>query len=110
MTRGRLIFNSLTHHARSHLGTLLGVVVASAVLIGALVVGDSVRFSLRQHALKRLGGVRLALVQHDRFFRDANDSAFNLQPVLSKELDGFTVDLMLFLLNAVTQFFHIIIL
>ena len=71
MTRGRLIFSSLTHHARSHLGTLLGVVVASAVLIGALVVGDSVRFSLRQQALNRLGGVRLALVQHDRFFRDA---------------------------------------
>ena len=71
MTRRALILNSLRHHARSHLGTLIGAVVASAVLIGALVVGDSVRHSLRQQALKRLGPVHLAITQHDRYFRDA---------------------------------------
>ncbi len=71
MTRRTLIWNSLRHHARAHLGTLLGATVASAVLIGALVVGDSVRFSLRQQALQRLGDVHLAMVQHDRYFRAA---------------------------------------
>ena len=71
MTRRALILNSLRHHARSHLGTLIGAVVASAVLIGALVVGDSVRHSLRQQALKRLGPVHLAITQHDRYFRAA---------------------------------------
>ncbi len=71
MTRRTLILKSLCHHARAHLGTLLGAVVASAVLIGALVVGDSVRFSLRQQALNRLGDIHLAVVQHDRYFRSA---------------------------------------
>ena len=71
MTRRTLILKSLRHHARAHLGTLLGAVVASAVLIGALVVGDSVRFSLRQQALNRLGDIHLAVVQHDRYFRAA---------------------------------------
>ena len=71
MTRRTLILKNLRHHARAHLGTLLGAVVASAVLIGALVVGDSVRFSLRQQALNRLGDIHLAVVQHDRYFRAA---------------------------------------
>ena len=71
MTRRTLILKSLRHHARANLGTLLGAVVASAVLIGALVVGDSVRFSLRQQALNRLGDIHLAVVQHDRYFRAA---------------------------------------
>ena len=71
MTRRTLILKSLCHHARAHLGTLLGAMVASAVLIGALVVGDSVRFSLRQQALNRLGDIHLAVVQHDRYFRAA---------------------------------------
>jgi len=71
MTRRTLILKSLRHHVRAHLGTLLGAVVASAVLVGALVVGDSVRFSLRQQALNRLGDIHLAVVQHDRYFRAA---------------------------------------
>src|SRR5438876_6245143 len=69
MTLGTLILRSLRFHARSHLGALLGAWVGSAVLIGALVVGDSVRGSLRDMALARLGKVQLALAANDRFFR-----------------------------------------
>ena len=69
MTRGRLIINSLTHHARSHAGTLLGAIVAGAVLTGSLVVGDSVKRTLQNQAEQRLGKIQIALVQHDRFFR-----------------------------------------
>lgn len=65
-----LVFRSLRYHARSHLGVLLGAVVGSAALVGALVVGDSVRGSLRDFALSRLGNVHLALIGGDRFFRD----------------------------------------
>jgi len=61
----------LRFHARSHLGALLGGAVGSAVLIGALVVGDSVRGSLRDMALARLGRIQLALSSNDRFFRAA---------------------------------------
>src|SRR5437773_9623918 len=68
MTSGNLIFRSLRFHARAHLGALLGAAVGSAVLIGALVVGDSIRLTLRDRALERLGQTRLALFSGDRFF------------------------------------------
>jgi ABC-type antimicrobial peptide transport system permease subunit len=78
MTSTRLIFRSLRYHARSHLGALLGAVVGSTVLIGALVVGDSVRASLRHLALVRLGKVEVAMATGDRLFRAqlANDLLF----------------------------------
>ena len=69
MTWGTLVLRSLRFHARSHLGALLGAAVGSAVLVGALVVGDSVRGSLREMALTRLGKVDVALAANDRFFR-----------------------------------------
>ena len=71
MTPFTLIRRSLTFHARSHLGVLLGAAIGSAALIGALVVGDSVRISLREMALARLGRIQLAMNSGDRFFRDA---------------------------------------
>ena len=55
VTTGTLIWRSLRFHARAHVGALLGAAVGSAVLIGALVVGDSVRLTLRDRALERLG-------------------------------------------------------
>src|SRR5882762_8346459 len=70
MTLWTLVRRSLRFHARAHLGVLLGAVVGSAALVGALVVGDSVRGSLREFALARLGNVDLALIGGDRFFRD----------------------------------------
>jgi len=69
MTRFTLIRRSLAFHARSHLGVLLGAAIGSAALIGALVVGDSVRISLREMALARLGHATIALHSGDRFFR-----------------------------------------
>jgi putative ABC transport system permease protein len=41
----------------------------TAVLVGALTVGDSVRFSLMRIAADRLGTTELALTSGDRFFR-----------------------------------------
>src|SRR5881394_1926374 len=69
MTFRTLILRSLRFHARAHLGVLLGAAVGSAALIGALVVGDSVRGSLRDLALQRLGNIRFAMDTGDRFFR-----------------------------------------
>jgi ABC-type lipoprotein release transport system permease subunit len=84
MTFRTLIRRSLRFHARSHVGTGLGAAVAATVLIGALVVGDSVRGSLRQLALARLGNIQIALAPPDRFFRAA------LAEALADPLDAMT--------------------
>jgi len=66
-----LVARSLRFHWRSHLGVVLGAAVATTVLVGALVVGDSVRWSLRRMALARLGKTERALVAPERFVRAA---------------------------------------
>ncbi|QDT15413.1 ABC transporter permease [Alienimonas californiensis] len=61
MSSLRLVLASLWFYRRTHLAVLLGVAAGAAVIGGALVVGDSVRASLRQITLDRLGEVDLAL-------------------------------------------------
>jgi len=68
MNRLTFILRSLTHHARLNLAVALGVMAGVAVLTGALVVGASVRGSLRGLSLERLGPVDEALVSSN-FFR-----------------------------------------
>ena len=68
MTFWTLIRRSLRFHARAHIGVVLGAAIGSAALIGALVVGDSVRESLTDMALRRLGNVHFALSAQDRLF------------------------------------------
>src|SRR5262249_22718218 len=68
MTLTRLLLRNLLYHWRGNLAVLLGVVVGTAVLTGALLVGDSLRGSLRDLTLRRLGWVDQALVG-SRFFR-----------------------------------------
>jgi putative ABC transport system permease protein len=69
MRRSRLVFRSLVHYRRTHLAAFLGVATAVAVLGGALVVGDSVRASLRDLVLRRLGATTHAL-ESPRFFAE----------------------------------------
>lgn len=66
-----LACRSLQYYWRSHLALFLGTAIAAAVLIGALLVGDSVRLSLREMALRRLGATHYALSGGDRYFRSA---------------------------------------
>ncbi|HJR61360.1 MAG TPA: ABC transporter permease [Vicinamibacterales bacterium] len=65
-----LAIRSATYHWRTNLAVLLGVSAAVAVLGGALLVGDSVRNSLREIALGRLGRTDQAL-SSAQFFRPA---------------------------------------
>jgi ABC-type antimicrobial peptide transport system permease subunit len=64
----RLLLRTLSYHWRGNAAVLLGVLVGSAVLTGALLVGDSLRGSLRDRSLRQLGWVDQALVA-PRFFR-----------------------------------------
>ncbi len=68
MTFLKLAIRSLIYYWRIHATVALGVAAATAVLIGALVVGDSVRGSLRGMTLDRLGRIHELLLS-DRFFR-----------------------------------------
>jgi putative ABC transport system permease protein len=68
MTFWKLIRRNLSFHARAHFGVVLGAAIGSATLIGALVVGDSVRESLTNMALRRLGPIHFALSSQDRLF------------------------------------------
>ncbi|MFQ3167995.1 MAG: ABC-type lipoprotein release transport system permease subunit [Limisphaerales bacterium] len=71
MTTWSLVLSSFRFYARSHFGTLLGVAVGAMVLVGAMLVGESVRGSLRDMAAARLGKAQLALPSGDRLFRAA---------------------------------------
>jgi len=55
-------------------------VVGATALSGALYVGDSVRFSLREIAMARIGKIEFAALGQDRFFRAelANDLSQSL--------------------------------
>ena len=74
MTFWTLIRRSLRFHARAHLRVVLGAAIGSAALIGALVVGDSVRGSLRQRALDRIGNAQYLLESRDRVFTDSTNT------------------------------------
>jgi len=70
MSFARLLLRNIFYHWRGNLAVCLGMVVGTAVLTGASLVGDSLRGSLRDLTLDRLGWVENALVT-GRFFRAA---------------------------------------
>lgn len=70
MNKFRLILRNLLYFRAANLAVALGMAVATAVLTGALMVGDSVRGSLRALAVQRLGPVDHALVA-TRFFEQS---------------------------------------
>ncbi len=69
MNLSKLTFRSAVFYWRTNLAVTLGVATAVSVLAGALVVGDSVRGSLRDIALGRLGRTDQVLTSMG-FFRE----------------------------------------
>ena len=61
MTRTTLLLRTILFHWRTNLAVWLGVVAGTAVIGGALIVGDSVRGSLRDMTLARLAGVDMEI-------------------------------------------------
>ncbi len=88
MTFATLIRRSLRFYWRTHLGVLAGVAVTGAILTGALTVGDSIRFTLKQLALARLGQVEQALTLPEHFCRAklADDLAAELHTTVAPVL------------------------
>src|SRR5437868_841377 len=75
MTLTQLLRRNLIFHRRGNLAVLLGVAVGTAVLTGALLVGDSLRGSLHDRALRQIGWVERALVS-GRFLRQPAPPSF----------------------------------
>ena len=68
MTILRFIRNNLIFYARKNLLLAFGVAISGAVLTGALVVGDSVEYSLNRIVEHRLGEITHVMKAGDRYF------------------------------------------
>jgi len=77
----KLVFRNIIFYRRTHLGTVLGTALATAILVGALIVGDSVRNSLQEMVLERLGNTSYVLEMDSRNFNQS------LAGRLSKKLE-----------------------
>src|SRR5258708_20145043 len=89
-----LVLRNLTYYWRTNVAVILGVATAVAVLSGALLVGDSVRASLRDLVLARLGKTE-AVVTSAQFFREQLAAEvpgaipmIALQGIVTHEKDG----------------------
>ncbi len=69
MRTGQLLKRNLSYYWRTNLAVIAGVAIAVAVLAGALLVGDSVRASLRDLFVGRLGNTDRAITATG-FFRE----------------------------------------
>jgi ABC-type lipoprotein release transport system permease subunit len=70
-----LIRSSIRHNWRTHLGVVLGCALAALVLTGALMVGDSVKGTLKAQAEARVGKIGEALLCGERFVPWSADKA-----------------------------------
>lgn len=85
----RLALRGLVHHRRGHLLVAGATAVAAAVLVGALVVGDSVRGSLRAAFTERLGEADFGVLPRHGFRDDGPDGlAARLLERLEAEAPG----------------------
>lgn len=84
----------LVHYWRTSLAVTLGAAVACAVLTGALIVGDSVRGSLRQLTLERLGDIDHAMAGLRFIPEDAADR-LNGDPELREGFDAVAPAILL---------------
>ena len=68
MNKLTIIRKSLIYYRNAHLRTIAGLALSSAILLGGLIIGDSVRLSLQQMVTNRLGKTVFALESGDRYF------------------------------------------
>src|SRR5215211_5433154 len=86
MQTTRLIKRSLAYYWQTNLVVVLGVAIAVSVLAGALLIGESVRGSLRDLSSRRLGKTD-DVISSPSFFREqlATDLMGNTCPLIALE-------------------------
>lgn len=89
-----IAFKSLLFHRRVNIAIALGVAAATAVLTGALIVGDSMRGSLRELTLERLGKIDV-MIFSEGFFREQLANEIGLSDAFNEDF-GRSTPLILF--------------
>ena len=65
----KLILKSIWFYRKLNLTIVLGIALSTAILVGALIIGDSVKFSLQQISVQRLGNTSQVITAGERLFR-----------------------------------------
>lgn len=88
-----LVLRNLRHYWITNLAVIAAVIAGTAVIGGALVVGDSVRGSLRQMSLDRLGRIDDVLTGM-RFFREDLAQELAARPAIQERFSTIAPSLM----------------
>ncbi|MCX6287157.1 MAG: ABC transporter permease [Bacteroidetes bacterium] len=92
----RLILLDFRYYRKVFLAILAGTLVSTAVLTGALILGDSVKYSLQHISSVRLGKIRYALHPDLRYFRQglAGDMSLKTGSIVAPAMlsEGITVN------------------
>ncbi len=77
MSLKKLILKSIWFYRKLNLTIVLGIALSTAILVGALIIGDSVKYSLQQITVQRLGNTSQVITAGERLFRQqlANELA-----------------------------------
>ncbi len=68
MSLYKLILKSAWHYRKLNLTIILGIALSTAILVGALIIGDSVKYSLQQITVQRLGNTSQVITAGERLF------------------------------------------
>lgn len=68
MNLKKLFIRSLHHYLLSHLASAGGIAIATALICGAIIIGDSLKYSLKQIVGYRLGEVTHSITAGERVF------------------------------------------
>jgi ABC-type antimicrobial peptide transport system permease subunit len=69
MSLTKYILRSIRHYLKLNFTIVLGIALSTAILVGALIIGDSVRYSLQQITVQRLGKTSQVITAGERLFR-----------------------------------------
>ncbi len=69
MSLAKLILKSTWFFRKLNLTIVLGIALSTAILVGALIIGDSVKYSLEQITVQRLGKTSQVISSGERLFR-----------------------------------------
>ncbi len=64
----KLILKSVGFYRKLNLTIILGIALSTAILVGALIIGDSVKYSLQQITVQRLGKTSQVITAGERLF------------------------------------------